>query len=115
MKKVLSITLAAVLLLSIAIPVKLFLIGDPLDAAQVHYTITEEGDALRFHVSTAASAIAFRGWNYRQEGNTLYIRARKVLVSPLFPSGVYTTTITPEVLTEIYFGGDLIWQAGQGS
>lgn len=111
MRKKLLWAAAVLLALVLCISAKLFLIGEPLEAAQVHCTVTEANGQLKLHVSTSASAIAFRGWKFRQEGNCLYIRARKVLVSPLFHSGVYETTITPDTLTEIYLGGDLIWAA----
>ena len=111
MKKFLSITAVLLLLVIISIPVKLFFIGEPLDAALVHCTVTEDDDELHLNVSTPASAIAFRGWKFRQEGTTLYISARKVLVSRFYFSGVYGTSIPRGDLTEIYFGGNLIWSA----
>ena len=111
MKRFMCIAAVVILLLAIAIPLRLFFIGEPLDAAQVYYTVTDNGDNLRLNFATSGSAIAFRGWKYHQEGNALYISARKVLVSRFFPSGVYGTIITPDVLTQIYFGGDLIWSA----
>lgn len=110
MKKVLRTAAVVIVLLIVSIPVKLFFIGEPVDGASVHCSVSEEADGnLRLHVSTAASAIAFRGWKYHQEGNTLYISARKVLVSRLFPSGVYSTTIATDSVTQVYFGGKLLW------
>ena len=107
------IGLLAVLLIAalIAIPLKLFLIGDPVDGAQVHYSITEDGDSLRLNVATSSSAIAFRSWKFHQEGSRLYISCRKVLVSPLFSSGTYDSTIDTLKLDQLYLGGKLIWTA----
>lgn len=110
MKKVLSIALAAVLLLAIAIPVKLFFIGTPADPIYYHINEGEDGQ-LHFNAATEASGIAFRGWKFRQEGTALYISAREVLVSRFFSSGVYYTPIERNGITEVYFGGELIWTA----
>ena len=112
MKKALTILATLLLAVLIFIPLELFFIGSPADSRTVYCNVTEEdGGQLRFHATTPASAIAFRGWKFRQEGNALHITARKVLVSRFFPSGTYTTTVTPEVLTEIYFAGERIWTA----
>ena len=111
MKKVLLILAILVIVTIIAIPLKLFFIGEPLDGELVHCTVTEDGEDLRLHVTTFASAIAFRGWKFRQEGTTLYISARKVLVSRFYSSGIYRTAFPRGDLKEIYFGGDLIWSA----
>lgn len=110
MKKNLCIFLSLLLLTALMIPVKLFLIGDPVDGAQLYVETAEEGHQLRVSAHTAASAIALRGWKYRQEDSTLYIRGRKVLVSPAFRSGSYETTIDTTLLSEIYLGGSLIWE-----
>lgn len=111
MKKALLIIFSVVLLLALCIGARLFLIGEPVDGAQLAYTITEAGKELHLDVGTPASAIALRGWKFRQEGSSLYISCRKVLVSPFFSSGTYQTTIDAALLDEVYLGGKLIWPA----
>ena len=111
MKKIL-LTLAVILLIAlIGIPGKLFFIGDPLDISMVHCTVSEHNGELKLHVSTPASAVAFRSWKYHQEGTILNITARKVLVSRFYSSGVYESTISRGNLTEIQFDGTQIWAA----
>lgn len=82
-----------------------------MDGEQLAVFLQEEGNTVTLNIATPASAIALRGWKYRQEGSTLYISARKVLVSPLFRDGTYQTTIDTTLLSEIYLGGKLIWNA----
>ena len=111
MKRILGFLLILLLLLALAIPVKLFLIGEPVDGEQLGVLMQEEGTTLTLNIATPASAIALRGWKYHQDGSTLYIRARKVLVSPLFRDGTYQTTIDTTLLTQIYLGSKRIWNA----
>lgn len=111
MKKVLCFALVILLLLVLGLPAKLFLIGEPVDGSQLIYSVTGENPSLVLNVCTSDSAMALHGWKYRQDGDALYISARKVLVSPLFPSGIYQTTIDTTLLAEIYLGGKLIWEA----
>lgn len=111
MKRILCTILIILLLLALAFPVKLLLIGEPVDGAQLAVSSQEEGNILILNIDTPASAIAFRGWKHHQEGSTLYIRARKVLVSPLFRDGTYQTTLDTTALTEVYLGGKLIWSS----
>lgn len=109
MKRFLCIILILLILTVLIVPAKLFLIGDPVDGTQLYVETSEDGQNLRVYVHMVASAVALRGWKYRQDGSTLYIRARKVLVSPLFPSGSYETSMDTSLLSEIYLGGRLIW------
>ena len=109
MKKYVVGLLFVLLVIALSVGLKLFIIGDPVDGGQVYYSITEDGDALHLNVATSSSAIAFRGWKFRQEGSQLYISCRKVLVSPFFSSGTYDTTIDTLKLDQVYLGGTLIW------
>lgn len=111
MKKKLLWAFLIFLIVALCIAVKLFLIGEPVDGNQLIYSVTENEQSLVLNVCASDSAAALRGWKYRQDGNTLYISTRKVLVSPFFSSGIYQTTITPETVTEIYLSGKLIWTA----
>lgn len=90
---------------------KLFIIGEPVDGAQLAHQVTLEGQTLHLHVTIPESAVALRGWKIHQEGSTLYIRCRKVLVSPFFSSGEFHTALDTVKLDQIYLGGRLIWAA----
>lgn len=109
MKRILCIILAVSFALALAVSAGLFLIGEPADGNQLVVLTEEEGNELTIHVTTPASAIAFWGWNSTQKGNALYIRGRKVLVSSLFSSGSYSTTVDISELSEVYLGGRQIW------
>ena len=110
MKKLLLIVPMVLFLLVLCASVKVFLIGDPVDGDQLWIETIEDGDSLQLTASVYGSAIALKGWKFRQEDGTLYIRARTVLVSPLFRNGTYQTAIETALLEEIYLGGRLIWQ-----
>lgn len=109
MKRILIGILIAALLLGIGIPVKLFLIGEPADGQTVVCEVTEDDHQINIYVSTPASAVAFKGARLRQEGTTLYITMRKVLVSPLYSSGSHCIYLEKGGFTEIYLGGERIW------
>lgn len=106
-----SIILIAGVLLAICLGVmaKLFIIGEPVDGGQILCAISENGPELELDVDAAESAVALRGWKYRRDGGTLYISARKVLVSPLFREGHYETSINKEKIDTIILGGKTIW------
>ena len=52
-----------------------------------------------------------RGWKFEQEGNNVYISAKKVLVSFLFSSGQYQTSIDIDGIENVYLGGQMIWNS----
>lgn len=110
MRKLIFSILAVLLLVALAVPVKLFLIGEPVDGSTVVCEVQDEGHQLDIFVTTPASAIAFRdnAW-LRQEGTELHITLRKVLVSSLYPSGQWSRHLEKEGLTKVYLGGKLIW------
>lgn len=111
-RKPLNVTLlllGAALLATFGILTKLFVIGEPVDGAQLHCTASVSGSSLELRVNTEESAMALRGWSLKQEGNTLQICARKVLVSPLFSDGSYQTSIDLEGIKTISLGGSVIW------
>lgn len=108
--KIIACMIGILLLFVLGSALKLFVIGEPVDSAQVYCEVTVADQNLELNVSTSASAIAFRGWKFRQEGNTLFVSARKVLVSPLFRDGVYHTSMDLGTIEEISFGGQTIWE-----
>ena len=104
------IILAIALLLILGAMTKLFLIGEPIDGRQVHCTLSLSGQNLELHVAPAESDMALRGWEFKQDGSTLFISGRKVLVSPLFSEGYYEASIDIKSIDHIYLGGQAIWQ-----
>ena len=110
-KKVFLCVLLIVLILVFGITAKIFLIGEPVDNSIVVCDVEELDDQINIYVTTPASAIAFTDPQLRQEGTTLYITIRKVLVSSLFSSGTKMIWIEKNDLTEIVLGGEVIWTA----
>ncbi len=111
MKQTLHVLLCAIILLLLLIPLKLFIIGEPVDRAQLIYDVQEEGNTLRVNIPTPSSAMALRGVKVRQEGSSYDITVRKVLVSSLFPSGSTCVKIDLLKTDHVYLGGKLIWSS----
>ena len=95
--------------IALCFALSLFVRGEPADGAQLHWTASQEGQTLHLRVDAVEPAVALRGWTLEQEGGVLSIRARKVPVSPLFPSGTFQTSIDLEGVTGVYLGGQKIW------
>lgn len=93
----------------LAVVLDLFLIGEPIAGEQVSYTVSADGQRLELQADAIDSAVALRGWKFRREDSTLYISARKVLVSPLFDEGHYETSVDAEGIETIILGGKTIW------
>ena len=101
----LGITILCILLL------KLFVIGEPVDGAQLAYNITQNDATLELQVSATESAVVLKGWKIEQKGNNVFISTRKVLVSFLFSSGQYQTSINIDGIENVYLGGQIIWSS----
>ena len=99
----------SLLVLCVGFAAKLFLIGDPVAGGQVYCTVSENGQDLELQVDTVESAMALRGWKHEQDGGTLYLSARKVLVSPFFDEGHYETSIKIGAIDKIVLGGEIVW------
>lgn len=108
-KKSLLIIMCVLTAVVLVICLNSFVIGEPIDEAQVNCTISEHTNNLELKVTAIESAVALKGWKMNQDGNTLYISARKVLASPLFNEGSYETSIDLEGIEQILFGGQVIW------
>lgn len=104
-KIIIGIVVAAILW----VPFKLYIIGEPVDYAQVYCTADVNDQKLKLRIESVESAVALRGWKFEQEGDTLYISARKVLVSPLFEEGSYETVIDLKSSERVSFGGHMVW------
>ncbi len=107
------ILLGIVLILRLAFLLKLFIIGKPVDGVQVVCVTSANGQSLDLQADTLESAMALRGWKQQQDGSTLYINARKVLVSPLFHEGHYETSIDLEMIETIILGSKVIWSENE--
>lgn len=107
MKKTLGIGIAGIIVLYILS--SLFVIGAPIDGNQLAYNISQNNSILELRVSAKEPAVALRGWEIKQEGKDLFISAKKVLVSFLFSSGEYQTSIDIDNIENIYLGGQMIW------
>lgn len=90
--------------------IALFFIGSPLDGNQVSCETVLTGEALTLRINTAESAAAFRGWKQTLRHRTLYIDARKVLVSKFASSGAYETVVDVKDIDRVILGGKLIWE-----
>lgn len=103
------ILLGIALIIVLTFLLKLFIIGEPVDGVQIVYVTSAHGQTLELQVDTLESAMALRGWKHHQDGDTLYISARKVLVSPMFHEGHYETSIDLKTIKTIILGGKVIW------
>lgn len=111
MKKKIGVGIAALGIIILCILLKLFVIGEPVDGAQLAYNITRNNATLELQVSATESAVALRGWKIEQEGNNVFISTKKVPVSFLFSSGQYQTSINIDGIENVYLGGQIIWSS----
>lgn len=92
---------------------KLFVIGEPASAAGMSWTLQEDGGAVNLRAFSTWSGIAYCRWETKQEGDTVYIRANKVLPSWLYPTADYRTRIPLDGVESVYLAEQLIWQDGE--
>lgn len=59
------------------------------------------------------SGIALRDWKIEKNGDTINIKVRKVLVSPIYNDGSYETKIDLEGINKVILGGRTIWPIDQ--
>ena len=110
-KKKIGIGIATLGIIILCILLDLFVIGEPIDGEQLAYNITQNNSTLELQVSAKEPAVALRGWKFEQEGNNVFISAKKVLVSFLFSSGQYQTSIDIDGIENVYLGGQMIWNS----
>ncbi len=111
MKKKIGIGIAALGIIILCILFNLFVAGEPIDEEQLAYSITQNGSTLELQVSAIESAVALRGWKFEQDGNNMFISAKKVPVSFLFSSGQYQASIDIDGIENVYLGGQMIWSS----
>ena len=100
-----------VLVLLLGFAVKLFLIGEPVDASTLACSAEEVDNQLTIRAFSAESAVAFTDAQYEQQGTALYITFNKVLPSPLHRNGEKCIYLEKCDLAEVYLCGKLIWSA----
>ncbi|MDD3346108.1 DUF4825 domain-containing protein [Oscillibacter sp.] len=111
-KVALGILCTAALLLC-ALGAKLFLIGEAAGKSGLSWSVLSDGKTdLQLRVFTAESAASYCRWRVEETDGVVTITARKVLSSPLYPSGDYRTTLDLSGVREVYLGGKLLWQNG---
>ena len=108
-KKVFVSILCILLLMVFGFLLKLFVLGEPVDGAQAYCTASVNGQSLELRIGTVESGVALRGWKFRQDGGTMLVSARKVLVSPLFSKGDYETIVDLESIDRVLLGSREIW------
>ncbi len=107
--------LCTALLIALGLAAKIFVIGTPAQEQELAVWFREENGALILSAATPSSATAYWGWDVEREGDTAYVTARSVLVSPLFRDGGGRVEIPMEGLKKVYLcgrGGRLVWQEG---
>lgn len=88
----------------------LFIIGEPIDNIQMSCVASVNGETLELRVDALESAVALRGWRFKERDGTMSISARKVLVSPLFRDGSYETSVDLKGIDRVVLGGQEIWK-----
>ena len=112
-KRVLLAVVCTVALVLAGTAAKLFLIGEPIGSVGTGWIYDPERQTLHLQVNAVESAVAYKDWAVRREGDAVRITARKVLVSPLYRDGSYETDISlADGVRSVYLGEDLIWQDG---
>ena len=109
MRKKIQISIAILGITVLGVLINLFLVGEPVDGKQLAYHVAEDNAILELQVFATESAIALKSWKIEQNGNDLFISARKVPVSFVFPSGEYRSSVHTDGIEHIYLGGQMIW------
>ena len=104
-------TAAAVLAVFAA---KVFVIGTPAqpEGLTVTAAVMDETGLLQLDISTPWSGTAYHGWTQERERDAVHIRARQVLVSPLFQKGSAHLEIDLAGAQTVYLCGRPVWQDG---
>ena len=111
MKKIILSILVLLIFTAVIAALQIFVIGSPVDGNSLVIDVTETERQVNILVTTPASAVAFTDSSLRQEGSTLSITFRQVLVSPLYSSGQKSIYLEKDLISEIYLGDKLIWTA----
>ena len=112
-RRVVLAVVCTVLLILAGFTLKIFVIGTPAQEQELTVTsFSEENGVLRLSVMTPYSATAYHGWKVEITDGVANIRARSVLVSPLFPDGGGTVEVPLNGVEEVRLCGRTVWQDG---
>ena len=102
-----------ILLVVLGILLKLFVIGESASAAGMSWSIGQDGNYLNVRAFSTWSGVAYCRWESKQEGDSVYIRTKKVLPSYLYPTADNRMLIPLEGVKHIYLAETLIWSEGE--
>lgn len=111
MKKFIIGALPVLLVITLGIGVKLFIIGEPIDGDALAIRVEESDGQLALHIQITDSAMAISNMQYRYDGTVMHLTVWKVLSSPLNNDGDISLYYEIVDETEIWLGGKLIWSA----
>ena len=101
------------LLVVLGILLKLFVIGEPASAAGMSWSMQQDGNYMNVRAFTTWSGVAYCRWETEREGDSVYIRTKKVLPSYLYPTADNRMMIPLEGVNHIYLAERLIWSEGE--
>ena len=87
----------------------LFVIGQSISGDEVHFRANNSGDSMRIIVGTSDSGTALKNPKAKQKGDTIYITAKKVLVSSLCDDGYFDIEINISTAEKVVLGEKVIW------
>ncbi|MBQ8389706.1 MAG: zf-HC2 domain-containing protein, partial [Oscillibacter sp.] len=112
-RRVVKAVAVTVLLVVLGILLKLFVIGEPASAAGMSWSMQQDGNYMNVRAFTTWSGVAYCRWETEREGDSVYIRTKKVLPSYLYPTADNRMMIPLEGVNHIYLAERLIWSEGE--
>ena len=110
--KVIKIAVGCVsvlLVVTVSVLLSLFVVGKSVSVDEVHFRSKTDSESIRIIVNTTGSAVAFKTPKAEQKGDTVYITAKKVLVSPLYDDGYFDIEVNIATAEKILLGEKIIW------
>ena len=111
--RVVKAVAVTVLLVVLGILLKLFIIGEPASPAGMSWSMQQDGNYMNVRAFTTWSGVAYCRWETEREGDSVYIRTKKVLPSYLYPTADNRMMIPLEGVNHIYLAERLIWSEGE--
>lgn len=100
---------AVVVVIVLSALLSAFVIGQGVSGDEIAFRALTEGDVMRIIVSTPESAVAFKKPKAEKKGDTVYITAKKVLVSPLYDDGHFDIEVNIATAEKVVVGEKVIW------
>ena len=107
------IIVSIILIIVVGFVGKAFVVGEPVSGDQLKFSTFIKYEKLELKVELVDSGIALRDWKIEKNGDTINIKVRKVLVSPIYNDGSYETKIDLEGINKVILGGRTIWPIDQ--